>query len=341
MSAFARWILLVLLVLGVAGGGFYYWWNGKRYPSTDDAYVEANVVRVAAQVTGPITQVYVQDQEHVHAGQPLFEIDQRPFDLAVTQAQAKLQMARQGMQSDTAAVQAAEAEVENRKVQLDKARKNVQRVADLRKQGFVSAQAHDDAVAAVDAAAAQLAVARARLKQARLGLGDTGDQNQRIREAEATLKRMELDLSHTQVGAACDGQIAELSLQPGSTARAGTPLFALVCTDKFWVDANFKETQLERIKPGQPVDIRLDMYPGRHFAGRVETIGRASGVAFSLLPPQNATGNWVKVTQRVPVRIAVLRSNADYPLRVGTSASVTVDTTGDVRAVTMSENSPK
>jgi membrane fusion protein (multidrug efflux system) len=189
----------------------------------------------------------------------------------------------------------------------------------------------------VKAAAAQLAVARARLNQARLALGRAGDQNERIREAEAALKQAQLDLAHTHVTAACDGQIAELTLQPGSTARAGNPLFALVCTDKFWIAANFKETQLERIKAGQSATIEIDMYPGHRFEGRVETISRASGVAFSLLPPQNATGNWVKVTQRVPVRIAVTSTDADYPLRVGTSATVTIDTTTQMKVADAAE----
>jgi membrane fusion protein, multidrug efflux system len=236
-------------------------------------------------------------------------------------------MARESVGSGSAAVRAAEAEVETQRVQLDKAERNAKRLADLRAKNFVSAQAYDDAVAGLDAAKAQLDVANARLNQARLNLGNTGDRNQRIREAEAALKQAELDLAHTNVSAACDGDIAQLSLQPGSTVRSGNPLFALVCTGQFWVAANFKETQLERIRPGQNVDIEVDMYPGQHFEGRVENISRASGVAFSLLPPQNATGNWVKVTQRVPVRILVLAPDANYPLRVGTSATATVDTT--------------
>lgn len=337
MSALNRSVLLALLVAGTVLGGYFYWRHGRLYPSTEDAYVEANVVRVAAQVTGPVTRVHVRDQEPVRAGQPLFEIDARPFELAVAQARARLQMARQAAGSALAAVRAAEAEVENQKVRLDQARRNAARVADLRRQSFVSAQAHDDATAALDAAVAQLAVAEARLHQARLGLGRVGDQNERIREAEAALKQAELDLAYTRVAAACDGQIAQLALQPGSTARAGVPLFALVCTDTFWVDANFKETQLERIRPGQPAELEFDMYPGRRVAGRVEAISPASGVAFSLLPPQNATGNWVKVTQRVPVRIAVLARDPNYPLRVGTSVKVTVDTTVEAKAVAASE----
>ncbi|MFL6651959.1 MAG: efflux RND transporter periplasmic adaptor subunit [Sulfurifustaceae bacterium] len=327
MSKQIRWLVATLIAVVLVTAGYLYWRHGKFYPSTDDAYVEANVVQVAAQVTGQATQVYVQNQQHVHAEQPLFDIDRRPFELAVAQARARLEMARESVGSGSAAVRAAEAEVETQRVQLDKAERNAKRLADLRAKNFVSAQAYDDAVAALDAAKAQLDVANARLNQARLNLGNTGDRNQRIREAEAALKQAELDLAHTNVAAACDGDIAQLSLQPGSTVRAGNPLFALVCTGQFWVAANFKETQLERIKPGQNVDIEVDMYPGRHFEGRVENISRASGVAFSLLPPQNATGNWVKVTQRVPVRIVVLAPDPNYPLRVGTSATATVDTT--------------
>lgn len=322
-----RWLLLSLATLAVVVGGYFYWRHERLYPSTDDAYVEANVVQVAAQITGRITDVHVHDNELVRADQPLFDIDRRPFEFAAAQARARLQMAKQTMGSDVAAIRAAEAEVENQKVQLDKARRNANRTADLRAQGFVSAQAYDDAVATSDVARAQLSVAEARLNQARQNLGHEGNQNERMREAEAALKQSELDLAHTRVTAACEGQVAQLSLQPGNTARAGAALFALVCTDKFWVNANFKETQLERIRTGQSVDVEIDMYSGRHFEGRVENISRASGVAFSLLPPQNATGNWVKVTQRVPVRIAVIAQDVNYPLRVGTSASVTVNTT--------------
>jgi membrane fusion protein (multidrug efflux system) len=327
LSKRLRWLLLSFATLAVVIGGYFYWRHERLYPSTDDAYVEANVVQVAAQITGRITDVHVHDNEFVRADQPLFDIDRRPFEFAAAQARARVQMAKQTMGSDVAAIRAAEAEVENQKVQLDKARKNANRIADLRAQGFVSAQAYDDAVATADVARAQLSVAEARLNQARLNLGREGDQNERIREAEAALKQSELDLAHTHVTAACEGQIAQLSLQPGNTARLGTALFALVCTDKFWVNANFKETQLERIRTGQSVDVEIDMYSDRHFEGRVENISRASGGAFSLLPPQNATGNWVKVTQRVPVRIAVLVQDPNYPLRVGTSATVTVNTT--------------
>lgn len=331
MSLPARWALFALCVVAVVAAAYAYWRHGRLYPSTDDAYVEANVVRVAAQISGPVAAVPVQDQQHVRHGQLLFEIDRRSFELAVAQATARLQAAGEAIDADAAAIAAAQADVRKQQVQFDNARGNARRVGDLRQRGFVSSQAHDDAMAGERSARAELELADARLKQTRMRFGQPGDDNQRRRDAQASLDQARLDLSHTQVTAACDGQIAELSLRPGSSVRAGAALFALVCTDKFWIGANFKETQLERIRPGNAVEVRLDMYPGQRFAGRVEAIGRASGASFSLLPPQNATGNWVKVTQRVPVRVALPPPDPAHPFRVGTSASVTVDTTAEGR----------
>ena len=140
------------------------------------------------------------------------------------------------------------------------------------------------------------------------------------------MEKAQWDLDHTEIHAPCSGYIAELGLQPGDSVQAGQPGFALICTDRYWVDANFKETELERIRVGQPVRVSVDMYPDHPFHGVVQSISGATGVAFSLLPPENATGNWVKVTQRVPVRVRITDSTAELPLRVGTSATVTIDT---------------
>ncbi|HLQ24738.1 MAG TPA: HlyD family secretion protein [Acidiferrobacterales bacterium] len=328
-----KWIISLVLALAVIGGGYLYWRHGVYYPSTDDAYVRAHVVQVATQVTGPIAQVQVRDQQYVRQEDSLFELDTRSFALAVAQARARLALANQAMGANEASVRAAEAELANQQVMLRNAEDNAERVNGLRAQGFVSAQAYDNAEAAVKAARAQVAIAEAKLNQARMNLGSAGNQNERVREAAAALEQARLDLQHTRIAATCNGRIAELSLRPGDMVRAGTPLFSLVCDQEYWVDANFKETELGRIITGQPADITIDMYRGRHFRGRVENIGSASGTAFSLLPPQNATGNWVKVTQRVPVRVAILNADANFPLRVGTSAVVTIDTTTEDKAL--------
>ncbi len=323
-----KWIISLALGLALIGGGYLYWRHGIYYPSTDDAYVKAHVVQVATQVTGPVARVNVRDQQYVHQDDLLFELDTRSFELSVAQAQARLALAKQTVGANEASVRAAEAELANQQILLRNAEDNATRIKGLREQGFVSAQAYENAEAAVKAAEAQVAIAQAKLNQARMNLGGgAGAQNERIREAAAALAQARLDLQHTRATATCNGRIAELSLRPGDMVRAGAPLFSLVCDQEYWVDANFKETELGRIKAGQPADVSVDMYRGLHLRGRVENIGSASGTAFSLLPPQNATGNWVKVTQRVPVRIAILDGNPNFPLRVGTSAVVTIDTT--------------
>src|SRR5690606_37897228 len=147
-----------------------------------------------------------------------------------------------------------------------------------------------------------------------------GEDNERLKEAKLFLEKAQLDLTHTHLEAPCNGRIANLSLRPGELVQPGRPLFSIVCSDEYWVYANFKETEMVRIRPGQTAEIRVDMYPGEVFHGVVQNIGPGSGTAFSMLPPQNATGNWVKVTQRVPVRIRITDPRENVPLRVETSA---------------------
>jgi membrane fusion protein (multidrug efflux system) len=314
-------------VAGLSVAAYFYWEHAALYPDTDDAYVNANVVRVAPLVAGRVTEVHVRNQQHVAAAAPLFDIDPEPFALAVRQAEAQLAMARQDTTAGAAAVRVADADVNNREVLLQNAAANAERTRRLVAKGFLSHQAGDDAAAAQKSAAAELASSQAKARQARAQLGRTDDRNDRVQLAAAALAQARLNLDHTRMRATCEGDIAELSLRPGNTVQENVPLFALICSHERWVDANFKETELERIRSGQPVQIRVDSYPGHVFEGRVENVGGAAGAAFSLLPPQNATGNWVKVTQRVPVRILVTKLDSGFPLRVGTSATVTVDTT--------------
>ncbi|MDA8251486.1 MAG: HlyD family secretion protein [Gammaproteobacteria bacterium] len=323
-----KWAIAVLITIGVIGAVYAYWRHSELYPNTDDAYVNAHVVQVAAQVSGPVSRVYVSNQQRVHRDQPLFSLDPATFHIALARMQARLALARQGVSADSAMVVAAEAAVADRRVLLDNARVTTDRIRRLRDKGFVSAQAYDNAEATLKGARAQLNLALAKLRQAQMTLGNAGAQNERVREAEAAVAQAQLDLRHTHVSAACTGRIAKLSLRPGDVVQGGVPLFTLVCSRQFWIDANFKETEVGRIRPGQPASISVDMYPDHPFRGRVEHISGAAGTAFSLLPPENATGNWVKVTQRVPVRVAVIDPDSRHPLRVGTSAEVTIDTTG-------------
>ncbi len=315
--------------LATVGAVLYgYQHYAARYPSTDDAYVIAAVVHVAPQVAGQVATVQVSDQQYVHRGDTLYAVDAKPFELAVELARANLAQVRQQVASAAAAVTSAEADQARLQVLLDNAELRARRSHDLQNASYLSRQAADDAEADRRAAEAALAVGRARLAEARAQLGAPGEENESIRAAKAALGDAQWRLDHTTVTAACDGRIAEKHLNPGDAVKEGAPNFVLVCDGAYWVEANFKETDLARIHTGQPVTIDLDMYPGIAFRGSVENVGGASGVAFSLLPPQNASGNWVKVTQRVPVRIKVLGHDADHQLRVGTSAQVKVDTTG-------------
>jgi membrane fusion protein (multidrug efflux system) len=313
-------------------GGFYgYHVYEARYPATDNAYITANVVHVAPQVSGRVQQVAVGNQQYVHNGELLYWIDPKPFELAVDHARAHLQQTRQNVARDAAAVASARAEVQRLEVLLQNATRRAERSAELKGNNYVSKQSAEDLEAEKLAAAAALDVARAKLNEARERLGQPGDANQAVQAAKAELDEAQWQLDNTRLNATCDGRIAQLSLQPGDAVQSGQSSFVLICDDKFWVAANFKETELERIRPGQPVAIAVDMYPDIDFSGTVVSINGASGVAFSLLPPQNASGNWVKVTQRVPVKILVDKPDPQHPLLVGTSAQVRVDTTTDRR----------
>lgn len=317
-----------LAVCAAAGGIYAYDRYSERHPSTDDAYVIASVVHVAPQVSGQVSEVYVADHQQVNQGEPLYRIDEGPFTFAMEAAQARLDQAYQGVAGDQAAVASAAAEVSRQQVLQANAEVRAKRNHNLQTDNYVAQQSVDDAEADYRAAQAGLAVARARLHEAKEKLGAAGDANQQVREARAALDQARWELDHTRITAACSGHIAEKHLNPGDAVLKGEPNFVLVCSDTYWVQANFKETELAHIHPGQGAMIKLDMYPDHPFRGEVESIGAASGVAFSLLPPQNASGNWVKVTQRVPVKIRVLEQDAAHPLRVGTSSTVRIDTRG-------------
>jgi membrane fusion protein (multidrug efflux system) len=320
---------ILVLAAAIAAGASAIWAyrvHSDHHPSTEDAYVGADVVQVAPQVSGRLAEVPLTNQQRVHRGEILFTIDPQPFRFAVRQAEAGLELARRQVTQAQAAVSSAEAEAHHQQVLLENARAKVERARRLVKQDYMSRQSVDDAEAEYKSAEANLGIANAGLEEAQRQLGKPGEKNDRVIMATATLDHARWELDNTRVTAACDGQVDQLDLRPGSVVRADTPVFALICTDHYWVDANYKETQLTHVRPGQVAEVMVDMYPGHRFRGVVESISGATGSAFSLLPPENASGNWVKVTQRIPVRIHVVAEPA-FPLRVGASSTVTVDTT--------------
>lgn len=322
----------ITAVLLVTGGGAHfaygYWLEAQRHIHTDNAYVNANQVAVSVQVPGSVMQLHVKNNQTVRAGEPLFDLDRAPFEMAVAKAEAELELARQSVQQTQAAVELAAAQVAQRQAELRNIEAQYRRNLDLTARNFLSRQAVDNSATSVATAQAAVVAAQANLAQAQSLVGESGNRNARIRVAEATLAQARLDLGRAHVVASTGGMIANLTLRPGNAVQPRVPLFALIDDKEYWVDANFKETELAKIRPGCKARIVLDSYPEHPFEGVVESLSAGSGTAFSLLPAQNATGNWVKVTQRVPVRIHIVATDPNYPLRIGTTASVTVDTAG-------------
>jgi membrane fusion protein (multidrug efflux system) len=311
-------LLLILVIGGLAYAHF-----SSRTRSTENAYINADVVNVASLVAGKVIAVHITDNQHVHKGDPLFDVDPQPFTIALERAEADLALANQTARQDNAEVTVARALVTQTESDLNNARSIYARDKELVAQNFLPQQALDDAQTRMQALKASLDQARAKLTKA-LSAPEKSEERGDVLKAQAAIDQAKLDLEHTHVVAAQDGQISNLTLTAGSLVGIGAPLFALIAENSFHIDANFKETELAGIHPGQDVDIQIDMYPDQHFKGTVESLSGGTGTAFSLLPAQNATGNWVKIAQRVPVRIKFAPTDAEHPLRIGATATVSV-----------------
>ena len=324
-------ILILIPALGLLGGGVYWWWqHEKAYPSTNDAYLHANLLTVSPQVGGRVTKLAVSENDYVKEGALLVQLDTVALEAATQTAQARYDLALQAAGASTANVHEAEGRLASAHAVLVEARARYDRTRKLFEEGDVTQAALDQVTSARDTAQAGVEQARAAVAAARDQLGATGSENAAVRAALGELTQARINLEHARITAPAGGWVSNITLRPGQVVSPGEALFALIEDGNWWVDANFKETDLSRIRPGQPVTLGIDMYPGTTLHGTIESIGAGSGAVFSLLPPQNATGNWVKVTQRFPVRIALSDKldNAGLRLRVGASVTATVDTTG-------------
>jgi membrane fusion protein, multidrug efflux system len=317
--------VLILLGVGVAAvAGAWYWHESGQRQQTDNAYVNARVVQVSSLVMGQVVAVPIRENQYVHKGDVLFEIDRRPFETALAEADGKLRQARQGTRQDQSDLLAAKADAARQAADLVNAESNLRRTTQLVRDNFMSKQAEDDAQARVDAARAGLAAAQAHVEKARAALTTSGGTTPAVRVAEAEVEKARLDLEHAVARAPEEGWVTRFDLTPGTVVTPGNPLFAIVVGGSFWVDANFKETELAGVVPGRLATIVVDMYPDHMFHGNVESLAGGTGAAFSLLPAQNANGNWVKIAQRIPVRIGIADPDPKFPLRVGATATVTV-----------------
>jgi membrane fusion protein, multidrug efflux system len=326
-----RWPLMGLAGVAVLGLGAYFYITGGRYQSTDDAYAQAATVSISANIAGRVSEIEVRDNELVHRGAILFQLDDAPFRIAVSDAAAHLADTRLQIESLKSTYQQRQVELRAARDTQAYAQQQYDRQTRLLASGIASQAQFDQATHALDAARQQVANVQQQIGVALANLG--GDPNiaperhPLVAQAQAALDRAQLNLSYTVISAPTDGVVAKVEqLQVGDTIAASAPVFALVSTRDIWIEANFKEVQLARMRPGQTATVKIDRYPGRQFAAKVASVSPSTGSQFSLLPPENATGNWVKVVQRVPVRLQLTDVDDGFPLQGGLSADVTVDT---------------
>ena len=324
---------LPLMIAGPAvvllAGAWWYLTTG-RYVSTDDAYVQAARTMISADVSGRVVAVEVHDNQRVANGQVLFRIDDRPFRIAVEQAKAKLAAARLKIEALKATYNQKAADAKAAEDTLAYQQREYDRQRELVARGVASRQAYDQAQNALQVARQKAASTQSDLANTVAMLGGNPniavDQHPDVQDAQSALDKAALDLSYTVVQAHEPGIVTKVDqLQVGSYVNAATPVFSMI-SDRVWVEANFKETELTHMRPGQSATVEVDTFPGTVCHAKVESLSPGTGLTFSLLPPENATGNWVKVVQRLPVRLALDDSCHDLPLHAGLSADVEVDT---------------
>lgn len=323
--------LMILGPLVVAAVAAYVYLAGGRYEDTDDAYVEAARVAISSNVAGRVREISVHDNQAVHEGDVLFRLDDAPFRIAVEEARAQLAAARLQVEALKANYRQRLSELESAQDTLVYQEREYARQQRLLASGISSQAQVDRALHALDDARAQVAGTRQRIDAVLARLGGkpdvAPDRHPLVEEAQAALDRATLDLSYAVISAPGDGIVTRVEhLQVGTHIAASAPVFALVSTGDVWIEANFKEDQLAHMRVGQTASVHVDAYPGRVFSAKVASLSPGTGSQFSLLPPENATGNWVKVVQRLPVRLELARPDPRYPLRGGLSADVSVDT---------------
>lgn len=317
----------VPLVVALVGLGLYL--TSGRYVETEDAYVKADKVSVSAEVNGPIVAVTVADNQHVEPGDELFRLDERPFRIALERAEAELHTVQAELESQKASYRQKQEELDLARNDVAFAEREFARQSGLARQKLNSQAALDQAQHALDTARRRVAVIGQEQAQILAQLNGAADieakDHPRYRAALAARDEAQLNLERTRVRAPFAG-VASRVPYPGLYVNAGSPVMSVVADRAMWIEANFMETDLTHVRPGQRATIEIDTYPGREWHGSVQSISQATGAEFSVLPPQNASGNWVKIVQRIPVRIAVETAAGDPPLRVGMTSTITIDT---------------
>ncbi|NNF77258.1 MAG: HlyD family secretion protein [Rhizobiales bacterium] len=329
-TSILRGILLgvVPLVLIVAGAAIYA--SGGRYVTSENAYVKADIIQISPEIEGRVSEVLVQENQKVFGGQVLFRLDPRPFKIALAEAKAELASVRHKIAAFRASYAEELSEIESAEERVRYLKLEVVRQGKLKTTGFAAGSKQEKAEHELSMAKRSVLSSRQRINKVVAELG--GDPELPVEEhplylaALAKQERAELDLSRTEVRAPAAGRLSKVTLQGGEHIEAGNAVFALVKTGDFWVQVNIKEVKLTHLTVGQKATVVLDAYPNVTWDAEVESISPATGAEFSLLPAQNATGNWVKVVQRVPLRLKLVPRPSSPPLRAGMTASISIDT---------------
>lgn len=328
---------MVLALLGLLFAGYWYL-HGRYFESTDNAYLQSEVTGISSKLSGYISEVLVTDNQSVKAGQLIARLDDREFQSQVAEAQADLHLIQATIENLAATrvqqlslIQQAEARVASAEAEQLRARQQVQRIGQLNQRHYSSQDSLDEVRASLQVTQAQMQEAKAALQAARerlLVLDAEAKQNQaKLALSSAQLEQARLELNYTELRAPADGIIGKRSLREGLYVQSGMQVASLVPLQQVWVEANFKETQLAHMQPGQKVEVILDAYPDQPIEGIIDSLAPATGAKFALLPPENATGNFTKIVQRVPVKIRIPDPGAlAGKLRPGLSTEVIVDT---------------
>ncbi len=302
--------------------GFFYNSFRKTHVSTDDAFIDGNIHTISAKISGTVKAVYVNDNQSVKKGDLLVEIDPADYGVKLQEAKSALGVERAKLAEAETRIESAKANLELASANLKLAETDKDRAEKLIKERVIPQERYDRAMTAYEVARAQVKAAEEQLRQAE---SQRITQISTIRQKQAAAELADLNFDYTKIFAPVDGYVTKKSVQIGNQIQTGQPLMAVVSLNDIWVTANYKETEMGNIRPGQRVKVKVDSYPGKTFTGRVDSIMAGTGVSFSLFPPENATGNYVKVVQRIPVKIVLDEgTDKDSLLRIGMSVVPTV-----------------
>jgi membrane fusion protein (multidrug efflux system) len=325
-----RLFLLLVVPVAAALAGLYWYATGGRYVTTENAYIKAEMIAIAPNLPGRVVRVPVADNQAVAAGDVLFELDPEPYHIQLSLAEARMLAVRNEIQATRAEYGQIAAEIDEALERQKFLKRQAERQRTLDQRGVAAAVRLDEAENELRVSEQAVRTLRQKMRVVAADLGGDPataiERHPRYLEAEAERDRARLLLGYTTVRAPADGIVSRMQLQPGEWVEDGKPVFSIIRDAGHWIEANLKETQLTHVVVGQAVTVEVDAYPDVQWRGRVDSISAATGAEFSILPPQNATGNWVKVVQRLPVRIAVEPADDRPPLRTGMTVSVSIDT---------------